>query len=152
MIRNPKLAKSILDAGWGQLMRLAEYKAIRAGSVVVRVPAAYSTQECSYCGTLNKVSLDVRTFECVGCHRLLDRDTNAAQVVLKRGLAIAGLTIAMGGQDMPELKPAETGLCYSGKPKGQARSRRQELYAPKGLEAHGFSRERMSQKVRTKIE
>jgi putative transposase len=108
MVRNPKLAKSILDAGWGQLMRLAEYKAIRAGSVVVRVPAAYSTQECSYCGTLNKVSPDVRAFGCVGCHRLLDRDANAAQVVLKRGLAIAGLTVAMVGQDMPELKPAET--------------------------------------------
>jgi hypothetical protein len=76
--------------------------------MVVRVPAAYSTQECSYCGTLNKVTLNIRAFECVGCHRLLDRDTHAAHVVLKRGLAIAGLTIAKVGQDMPELKPAET--------------------------------------------
>ena len=75
---------------------------------MVCVPAAYSTQERSHRGTLNKVSLDVRAFECVGCHRLLDRDTNAAQVVLKRGLAIAGLTMAKVGQDMPELKPAET--------------------------------------------
>jgi hypothetical protein len=39
---------------------------------------------------------------------LLDRDTNAALVVLKRGLAIAGPTIAKVGQDMPELKPVET--------------------------------------------
>jgi putative transposase len=77
MVRNPRLAKSIQDAGWGQLVRLAEYKAIRAGSMVVRVPAAYSTQECSYCGTLNQLALSVREFECCGCHRLLDRDTNA---------------------------------------------------------------------------
>ena len=108
MVRNHALAKSIADAGWGQLARLTEYKAFCAGSMVVRVPAAYSTQECSYCGMVNKVSLDVRTFECVGCHRLLDRDTNAAQVLLKRGLAILGLTYAKVGQDMPELKPVET--------------------------------------------
>jgi len=108
MVRNPKLAKSIQDAGWGQLVILSEYKAVKAGSTVVRVPAAFSTQECSYCGTLNKVTLGTRAFECVGCHRLLDRDTNAAQVVLKRGLAIAGLARAKVGQDMPELKPVET--------------------------------------------
>ena len=108
MVRNPKLAKSIHDAGWGQLVKLAEYKSINAGSLVVRVHAAYTTQECSYCGTLNKVTLDIRAFECVGCQRPLDRDPNAAQVVLKRGLAIAGLTIPKVGQDMPELKPAET--------------------------------------------
>jgi putative transposase len=108
MVRNPKLAKSIQDAGWGQLMRLAEYKAQRAGSTMVRVPAAYSTQECIYCGTLNKVASDTRTFECVGCRRLLDRDINAAQVVLKRGLAMIGLTSIKVGQDMPELKPVET--------------------------------------------
>jgi putative transposase len=108
MVANHALAKSIHDAAWAQLVRQTEYKARAAGSVVVRVPAAYSTQECSFCGTLNRVSLDVRTFECVGCHRLLDRDTNAAQVVLKRGLAIAGLTAPKVGQDMPELRPAET--------------------------------------------
>jgi len=108
MLRNHALAKSIQDAGWGQLVGLTEYKALRAGSMVVRVPAAYSTQECSYCGTLNQVALGVRQFECCGCHRLLDRDTNAAKVTLKRGLAIAGLmTGAKVGQDMPELKPVE---------------------------------------------
>ena len=108
MVRNHALAKSIQDAGWGQLVRLAEYKALKVGTMVVRVPAAYSTQECIYCGTLNRVSLDVRQFGCCGCRRVLDRDTHAAQVVLKRGLAIAGLTIAVVGQDMPELKPVET--------------------------------------------
>jgi IS605 OrfB family transposase len=108
MVRNQAMAKSIHDASWGQLVRLTEYKALKAGSIAVRVPAAYSTQECSCCGTLNQVTLGVRQFECCGCHTLLDRDTHAAQVVLERGLVIAGLTIAKVGQDMPELKPAET--------------------------------------------
>jgi putative transposase len=102
MVRNRALAKSIHDAGWSQLVRLAEYKASRAGKLVVRVPAAYSTQECSFCGALNKVPLSVRQSECASCGRTLDRDVNAARIVLKRGLAQVG-------QGMPELKPAETG-------------------------------------------
>ncbi|HYR03923.1 MAG TPA: transposase [Nitrososphaerales archaeon] len=109
MIQNAKLAKSIQDAGWGQLVTLTEYKAMMAGSLVVKVPAPYSTKECHHCGTLNKVALSVREFVCSGCGRTLQRDPNAACVVLKRGLAIAGLTTAAKvGQDMPELKPVET--------------------------------------------
>jgi putative transposase len=107
MGKNRKLAKSIYDAAWGQLVKLTEYKTLRAGSRTVRVPAAYSTQECYYCGTLNKIDLRVRVFVCVGCGITLWRDFNAASVVLKRGLAMAGLTAAKVGQDMPELKPVE---------------------------------------------
>jgi len=81
--------------------RFTVNKASRAGGRVIRVVAAYSTQECFHCGALNKMSLAVRELVCVGCGRLLKRDHNAARVVLKRGLAQAG-------QDMPELKPAET--------------------------------------------
>jgi putative transposase len=139
MVRNSRLAKSIEDAGWGQLVRLAEYKAIRAGSMVVRVPAAYSTQECSYCGTLNQLALSVREFECCGCHRLLDRDTNAAQVVLKRGLAIAGLTLGKVGQDMPELKPAETRPLLLRSTEGASQVEEAGTIRPKGLEAHGLT-------------
>jgi putative transposase len=103
MVRNHALAKSITDAGWGQLRSFSEYKAKRAGGkLVVRVPPAYSTQECYFCGTLNQIPLSVRQFECRGCGRTLDRDLNAAWIVLKRG-------VAQVGQDMPELKPAETG-------------------------------------------
>jgi putative transposase len=108
MVRNHKLAKSIQDAGWGQLVRLTEYKALNADSRVMKVPAAYSSQECYFCGALNKVDLRVREFVCIGCGRHLKRDYNAANVVLKRGLAIAGVTVTKVGQDMPKLKPVET--------------------------------------------
>jgi len=107
MVKNHKLAKSISDAAWGQLVRLTERKAPRMCSRVVRVPAAYSTQECYHCGALNKISLDTRQTVCIGCGRILQRDSNAAKVVLKRGLAIAGLATKVG-QDMPELKPVKT--------------------------------------------
>ena len=138
MVRNHRLAKSIQDAGWGQLVSLTEYKALKAGSRVVKVPAAYSTQECYYCGALNKFDLDVRDFDCVGCGRHLKRDHNAASVVLKRGLTIAGLAAMKVGQDMPELKPAEirplllqtTGAASQVEEAGTIR--------PQGLEAHGL--------------
>jgi len=92
MVKNHRLAKSIQDAAWGQLVMLTEYKALKAGSRVVKVPAAYSTQECCQCGTLNKIELGVKEFVCICCGRTLERDHNAASVVLKRGLTIAGRT------------------------------------------------------------
>ncbi len=102
MVRNHALAKSIHDAGWSQLARLTEYKAVRAGKLVVRVEPAYSTQECIFCGSVNPVDLSVREFACRGCGRILDRDVNAARMVLKRAIALVG-------QDMPELRPVEAG-------------------------------------------
>lgn len=104
MTKNRKLAKSIHDAGWGQLVRFSEYKASRWASQVVKVPAAYSSQECHGCGMRNRVSLEVREFECVGCRRTLDRDINAAKVVLSRGLLVLGMV----GRDSPKLRPVET--------------------------------------------
>ena len=102
MVRNHALAKSIADAGWGQLRGFSEYKAEREGKLIVRVNPEYSTQECCFCGALTQIPLNVRSFQCRGCGRTLDRDFNAAWIVLKRGLAQVG-------QDMPELKPVETG-------------------------------------------
>jgi putative transposase len=138
MVRNHKLAKSISDAAWGQLMRLTEYKALREGSRVVKVPASYSTQECYYCGTLNKINLNVRELVCTGCGRVLQRDRNAACVVLKRGLtAIAGLAMKVG-QDMPELKPIETEPLLV-QTTGRASSVNEVgTIRPRGLEAHGL--------------
>jgi putative transposase len=101
MVKNHRLAKSIHDAGWGQLVRFTSYKALSKGKLVVKVDPAYSSQECFHCGALNEMTLDAREFVCIGCGRLLRRDHNSAWVVLKRGLAHVG-------QDMPELKPVET--------------------------------------------
>jgi putative transposase len=138
MVRNHRLAKSIQDAGWGQLVRLSEYKALKAGSRDVKVPAAYSTQECCYCGALNKVDLGVREFVCIGCGRHLKRDHNAANVVLKRGLAIAGLTAPMVGRDTPELKPAETRPLLVATTRGASQVAEAGTIRPRGLEAHAF--------------
>ena len=102
VLRNHHLAKSIVDAGWGQLIAFTEYKAAEMGRLVVKVDPWHTTQECFSCGALNRVSLDMREFVCSGCGGVIGRDYNAARVVLKRG-------IAKVGQDMPKLKPVETG-------------------------------------------
>jgi len=101
ILRNHALAKSVQDAAWGQLLKFTEYKTSAVGKLTVKVPAAYSTQECYHCGTLNLVPMKVREYECTSCHWALDRDVNSARVVLKRAFAQVG-------QDMPELKPVET--------------------------------------------
>ena len=44
-----------------ELLRLTEYKALKTDSRIVFVPAAYSTQECFHCGTLNKIDLSVES-------------------------------------------------------------------------------------------
>ena len=118
MLGNHTLAKSAMDASWGQLVTYTEYKQVREGRTFVKVPPHYSTQECWFCGFLNKVSLDVREFMCGGCGRALDREKNAGRIVLKRAIAQVGrdrgsYSPRPAGENprlaAPELKPVETG-------------------------------------------
>ncbi len=102
MVRNHALAKSISDAGWGQLVTFCQYKEEWKGGLVIKVEPAYTTQECFFCGALNDIPLSIRQFECLGCGRTLDRDTNAAKIILKRA-------IAKVPRDTGELTPVETG-------------------------------------------
>jgi putative transposase len=118
LVRNRSLAKSIKDASWSQLVQFTEYKAARAGRAFVKVPPEFSTQECWFCGTRNKVGLNVRQFACRGCGKILDRDTNGGRIVLKRGILQVGRDKDRDGprrvqehpgQAAPKLKPVETG-------------------------------------------
>jgi putative transposase len=85
MVRNTHLAKSISDAGWGQFRSILEGKAACAGRRVVAVPPAYTSQECSGCGTLVQKSLSVRTHVCTSCGLVMDRDENAAINIQRAG-------------------------------------------------------------------
>jgi putative transposase len=91
MVKNHCLAKSISDAGWYQFRIWLEYFAKVFGRVTVAVNPAYTSQECSSCGTVVKKSLSTRTHVCrCGCE--LDRDHNAAINILNRGLGTVGHT------------------------------------------------------------
>ena len=87
-----KMAKSVLDAGWGQLKTMLDYKCAHAGIVFKEVNEAYTTQTCSSCGSLPEsrprgiAGLGIREWTCSACgvtHS--DRDVNAAKNILAVG-------------------------------------------------------------------
>ncbi len=89
LVKNHCLAKSINDVGWYQFRKWLEYFGQKFGKVTVAVNPAYTTQNCSSCGTTVKKSLSTRTHFCrCGCE--LDRDHNAAINILNSALSTTG--------------------------------------------------------------
>jgi len=84
MVKNHHLAKSISDAGWGQLMCFTEYKAEEAGTLVEYVSAYNTTQLCSRCGKLVPKTLATRIHSCPYCGLDVTRDHNSAITILSR--------------------------------------------------------------------
>jgi transposase len=95
------MAKSVLDAGWGQLKTMLAYKCDHAGVVFEVVNESYTTQTCSCCGSLPDsrprgiAGLGIREWACCDCGAVHDRDVNAARNILAIGLdRLAGEKVA----------------------------------------------------------
>ena len=90
MIKNPKLAKHIADASWGEFTRQLEYKSGWAGRTYVEIGRFFpSSKRCSCCGFVkDKLPLDVRSWKCPECGTTHDRDVNAARNILAVGLTV----------------------------------------------------------------
>ncbi len=86
-----KMAKSVLDAGWGMLKTMLSYKCAHAGVVFKVVDERYTTQTCSSCGALPQsrprgiTGLGIREWTCSDCGVSHDRDVNAAKNILALG-------------------------------------------------------------------
>jgi putative transposase len=82
-------AKSVLDAGWGQLKTMLRYKCQWAGAWFEEVSEAFSTQTCSCCSTRTGPKglkdLGIREWTCCHCGAIHDRDVNAAWNILAAG-------------------------------------------------------------------
>ena len=90
MLQNHRLAKSIGDAAWSQLIQYSMYKAEDAGRVVRLVDPKGTSQRCSCCGVVVDKALSVRVHDCPGCGLKIDRDENAALNILALGLESLG--------------------------------------------------------------
>ena len=88
--RNHNLARAVSDAGWRTLLTMLQYKARLYGKTVILVPPHGTTQTCSVCGHMmvgdEKLTLDIREWDCPVCRTHHMRDVNAARNILKRGL------------------------------------------------------------------
>lgn len=83
-----RMAKAVLDSGWGMLKTMLQYKGQQAGRTVQIVNERNTTRTCSACGAITGPAglsgLRVREWQCE-CGASHDRDVNAA-----RNIAILG--------------------------------------------------------------
>ena len=80
------LNRTILRNGWSMARQMLEYKAAWRGVVLVAVPPAYTSQECSSCGhTAAQNRKTQAVFACVACGHRENADRNAAKNILRRG-------------------------------------------------------------------
>jgi len=107
-----KMAKSVLDAGWGMLKTQLQYKGQQAGRSVIIVNERNSTRTCSDCKALTgPTGLDmlvVRTWVCSACGVTHDRDVNSA-----RNHRSAGRSPPSVSGNKSSLAVAEPSLTYS---------------------------------------
>jgi putative transposase len=104
MVQNQHLAKSILDAGWGQIIRFTAYKAEYAGKTIELVDPHYTSQTC-LCGAKVPKKLSVRIHVCPQCGLILNRDHVSAILIERKGTVnVRQLNVPT---DCGELMPVE---------------------------------------------
>ena len=88
MMKNHCLAGAIADCSWSEFNRMLEYKALWCGRTIVRLSRWFpSSKTCHECGWINQgLRLKDRSWSCGGCGQVVDRDLNAARMILKQGL------------------------------------------------------------------
>lgn len=93
MKKNHRLAYSIADVRWSQLLKFVHYKCDWYGKEFRQVDKFYASSKiCSHCGTYhNDVvnSLSIREWTCPDCGTYHDRDINAAKNILNQALSVA---------------------------------------------------------------
>ena len=92
LVKNHKLAYSISDVRWSQLVNFIQYKCLWYGKEFRQVDRFYASSKiCSECGTYHKDivnSLSVREWTCPDCGTHHDRDVNAAKNILNQALSV----------------------------------------------------------------
>ena len=85
------LNRAILEQGWHQFETFLSYKLDAIGGVLIKVPAAYTSQTCSECGSISKSHRKSQAvFKCSDCGHDGNADTNAAINILRAGTRPSG--------------------------------------------------------------
>ncbi|MBS9428897.1 RNA-guided endonuclease InsQ/TnpB family protein [Photorhabdus akhurstii] len=104
LMKNPKLARAIGDAGWHGFITKLEYKAEAAGIHLVKLDQWFASSKTCHCccHKVPEMPLNKRIWSCPCCGVEHDRDINAAINIQHKGiqeLQAAGLVVsAHGGQ------------------------------------------------------
>ena len=89
LVKNHKLAKSIVDVSWSEFVRQLDYKCQWKGRTLIKIDRFFpSSQICSVCGHNDgKKELNVRGWICSNCGIIHDRDINASINIKTEGLS-----------------------------------------------------------------
>ena len=81
MTRNRRLGRAVSDTGMAGFVRMLEYKCAWYGTEFQRIDRWYpSSKTCSACGAVKQsLLLSERTYHCLQCGFVCDRDENAAR-------------------------------------------------------------------------
>jgi putative transposase len=114
MMRNHKLAKSIGDCSWSELVRQINYKSDWYGKKVIKIDRYFpSSKTCSKCGYINgHLSLKDREWKCPRCNVVHDRDYNASQNILRQGLNLTVGTTELA--TCPDVRPVSNNRQLAG--------------------------------------
>ena len=89
MSQTLKLAKNLLDNGFGMFREMLKYKLAEQGKLYVVIDKWFaSTQTCNVCGYINKATKDpnVKEWDCPVCGTHHGRDLNAAKNIRDEGI------------------------------------------------------------------
>ncbi|MGI0008599.1 MAG: RNA-guided endonuclease InsQ/TnpB family protein [Nitrosopumilaceae archaeon] len=105
MVKNHKLARNIIDSGWGTFCNMLDHKC----KMMIEVSARNTTTDCSRCGNAVPKSLAVRIHCCDKCDLVLDRDYNASLNILQKGLRVFGIKYDLP-QELRKVTPVEISM------------------------------------------
>jgi putative transposase len=112
LVKNHHLAKSINDAAWGRFLWWVQYSAAMQAVPCLAVPPQFTSQDWSgvlrdgsRCPERVTKSLSVRTHVCPRCGLVMDRDENAARLIIERALHLLAcsndVSVPLGRRKQP---------------------------------------------------
>lgn len=104
------LNHSILNNRWADIQNKLDYKSRLAGTQLILVNPAYTSQTCNRCGHVAKENRESQAvFQCIHCGFKDNADTNAAKNILNRALKTIGMDDAEDAEEHSPRKAYASG-------------------------------------------